>query len=140
VITDLRDYSCNNGWTAGNLAASADNLASFFYDVFTHIEPSGRHPRRDDDEDDLTEDDSTTASTNVGRPGAGAGAHAATGDDAGAGDEKQRSTQDDDDPPPQRQGFLTRESLQAMTTNMVPNIVLGGLDYGLGFYNNTVDA
>jgi len=32
---DLRENSCLNGWTMGNLASSAENVADFFYDLLT---------------------------------------------------------------------------------------------------------
>ena len=36
-IVDIRRYSCLNGWTGGNLAASAGDLSRFFYELFTEV-------------------------------------------------------------------------------------------------------
>ena len=34
---DMIDESCGNGWSMGNIAASANNLAAFLYDGFTRL-------------------------------------------------------------------------------------------------------
>ena len=41
VFYDMLDYSCTNGWTMGNVAASAKDLAMFFRDVYGV--PTSRH-------------------------------------------------------------------------------------------------
>jgi CubicO group peptidase (beta-lactamase class C family) len=96
VITDLRDYSCLNGWTAGNVAASAEQLARFFYDMFTALEPMGG----DDDDDDSN-----------GGHSDGNGSEGIMYNSTGS---KRK-----------RVGLLTNASLQAMKADMVPNVVLG---------------